>query len=317
MSSESAASEYRHPRLWETRSPWIAGILAILIPGAGHLYQGRVLKAVIYSVSILGLFIWGQKLGEGMVVYNLPEQSGPFRHMTLAYVAQLGTGACAVPALIQNKRAVNPSNRRVTKLSAPLNAEFEGRLMSPQQPPSEQVIGMLKLKPVEGDYGPEIQGTFQGKIDGQPVELELAGRFELDKPIKAGFRRKLECGVVGGNGPAEGLESGAILEGTIPRSPWDAYGSPPDPDQIQELNGRLGKTYELALVFTYIAGLLNVLAIWDCICGPAYGFGDEHLEYEEANPSTIKFPSTESTKAVTGGTETPSSKPASTDKKSS
>ena len=66
-----------------------------------------------------------------------------------------------------------------------------------------------------------------------------------------------------------------MIVGSIPRPFLDSYGVPPDQDQLQEVTGRLGKLHELALVFTWIAGLLNILAIWDCVQGPAYGFGDE------------------------------------------
>jgi len=285
MSSPSPNQLPPHPRPWEEKNPWIAGLLAFLIPGAGHLYQGRMLKAVIYSVSILGLFIWGQKLGEGMVVYNLPDKGAalPFRHVALSYAAQLGTGAAAIPALIQNKRAEQPSNHRLMRLTQPLTAEFAGRLTPSEQPDTGRLAGTVRLEPFEGDYGPEMRGTFSGQLDGQHVELRLGGRFELDKPIKAGFRRKLECGVVDGEPTAN--VAGRVMEGTIPRSFVDAYGSPPEPEQLQELNGRLGKLYELALVFTWIAGLLNVLVIWDCLCGPAYGFGDEHLDTQTAEKS--------------------------------
>jgi hypothetical protein len=70
MSSVPPVSSSSHPRPWEDKNPWIAGVLAFLIPGAGHLYQGRTVKGIIYCVSILGLFFWGQKMGEGMVVYG-------------------------------------------------------------------------------------------------------------------------------------------------------------------------------------------------------------------------------------------------------
>jgi hypothetical protein len=39
--------------------------------------------------------------------------------------------------------------------------------------------------------------------------------------------------------------------------------------------------FELALVFTWIAGLLNILAVWDALEGPAYGYGDEEPEPSE------------------------------------
>ena len=293
MSSPSPTQFPPHSKPWEEKNPWIAGLLAILIPGAGHFYQGRILKAVIYSVSILGLFIWGQKLGEGMVVYNLPDKGAalPFRHVALSYAAQLGTGAAAIPAFIQNRRAEHPSNRQVTWLTQPLSAEFVGRLTPSEQPDTGHLAGTLRLESFEGTYGPEMRGTFSGLLDGQPQKLELGGRFKLDKPIKAGFRRKLECGVVDGE-PA-GNVAGQLIQGTIPRSFIDAYGSPPEPEQLQELNGRLGKLYELALVFTWIAGLLNVLVIWDCLCGPAYGFGDEHLDTQTAENSAEPAPRTD------------------------
>ena len=303
MSSPSPTQHPPHPKPWEEKNPWIAGLLAILIPGAGHFYQGRMLKAVIYSVSILGLFIWGQKLGEGMVVYNLPDKGGVFRQVALSYAAQLGTGACAVPALIQNKRAGQPSNVVSRRLTRPLNADFVGRLTPFEQPDTGRLAGTVRLEPFEGDYGHEMRGTFSGQLDGQPVELKLGGRFELDKPIKAGFRRKLECGVIDGD-PAANV-AGRVMDGTIPRSFVDAYGSPPDPEQLQEINGRLGKLYELALVFTWIAGLLNVLVIWDCLCGPAYGFGDEHLDTQTAENSAEPAPRTESPRGGSPSSELP------------
>ena len=263
MSSPASAELPPHPRPWDEKNPFISGILAVLIPGAGHFYQGRMLKGVIYSVSILGLFIWGQKLGEGMVVYNLPDKGGAFRHVSLSYAAQLGTGIVAAPALIQNKRAERPSNQSVTVLDQPLTAEFEGRLTPSEQADTGRLTGTVRLEPVQGPYGPEMKGKFSGQLDGQPVEFNLGGRFRLDKAIKAGFRRRLECGVADGEQGAN--LTGRVIDGSIPRSLIDSYGSPPDTDQLDDVQKRLGKLYELALVFTWIAGLLNVLAIWDCI----------------------------------------------------
>ncbi|MFT5091852.1 MAG: hypothetical protein ACI93T_000671, partial [Porticoccaceae bacterium] len=37
----------------------------------------------------------------------------------------------------------------------------------------------------------------------------------------------------------------------------------------------------LALVYTWIAGLLNILAVWDALQGPAYGYGDEEPDSDE------------------------------------
>ena len=62
----------------------------------------------------------------------------------------------------------------------------------------------------------------------------------------------------------------------MPASPvWNWFAVPLDVEQERELHKNLGKFYELAMVFTWVAGLLNLLAIWDALEGPAYGYGDE------------------------------------------
>jgi hypothetical protein len=63
--------------------------------------------------------------------------------------------------------------------------------------------------------------------------------------------------------------------GTIPRSIVDHYQVPIEDRAVQHLIRKNGKLFELALVYTWIAGLLNVLAVWDAVSGPAYGYGDE------------------------------------------
>jgi hypothetical protein len=74
-----------------------------------------------------------------------------------------------------------------------------------------------------------------------------------------------------------------MIEGTIPRPFYNHYLAPLDDESLQYLNGKLGKQYELALVYTWIAGLLNILAVWDALQGPAYGYGDEEPEPDETS----------------------------------
>jgi hypothetical protein len=275
MTSAANVPPASHPRLWETKNPTIAGILAYLIPGAGHIYQGRTVKGIIYFFSILGLFIWGQRLGEGMVVYTRPNLGAKTRNVGLSYVAQLGVGAASLPALLQNERANSPENSPIKRLRSPLTAPFEGVLVHASGKPPAVLVGTIRLEPTTSDTGMDFRGTFEGTLDGEPGKLELGGtRFLLDSPVKAGFQRDLECSVLG-DPAAEPRDQLQTLHGWIPRSFINAYGAPPDTAQLQLLSERLGKTYELAMVFTWIAGLLNFLAIWDCVLGPAYGFGDE------------------------------------------
>src|SRR3954470_19925530 len=51
------------------KDPAFAAFLAWLIPGLGHLYQGRYHKAAIFFICIMGTFIYGLYLGDGRVVY--------------------------------------------------------------------------------------------------------------------------------------------------------------------------------------------------------------------------------------------------------
>jgi len=262
-------------------------MLAFLVPGAGHIYQGRTIKGLIYSFCILGLFFWGNKLGEGMVVYNSPDRSAPWpiRNIALSYAAQMGAGAAALPPLLQNRRASH-DNPIVRKLDAPMTAQFQGTLEPAESAESGVLVGTIKLEPIEGQFGADVRGTFDGTLDGKPLKLELGGsRFELDRRIKAGFQRRLDCSVIDPDAKSNSIPH--WISGSIPRSFVDGYGSPPEPEQLQEINGRLGKIYELALVFTWIAGLLNILAIWDCVLGPAYGFGDEHLVARDATSQSV------------------------------
>jgi TM2 domain-containing membrane protein YozV len=85
------------------RNPALAALLAWLIPGAGHFYQKRKGKAILYAVCILGLYAVGMIMGEGKIVYwrwvnplNNPEK------FCLYYLGQFFVGLASLPALIQS-----------------------------------------------------------------------------------------------------------------------------------------------------------------------------------------------------------------------
>ena len=84
------------------RNPKTAAFLAWLVPGLGHIYQGRVGKGILYAVCILSLYGLGFAMGEGKIVYwrwvnplNNPER------FCLYYLGQFFVGLPALPALIQ------------------------------------------------------------------------------------------------------------------------------------------------------------------------------------------------------------------------
>ena len=78
----------------------LAAFLAWLVPGAGHWYQGRQTKAILFFVAILLTYFIGFAIGEGHVVYASWVPGDKRWH----YICQLGAGAVTLPALIQTNR---------------------------------------------------------------------------------------------------------------------------------------------------------------------------------------------------------------------
>lgn len=90
----------------DLRDPWVAAFLAWLFPGLGHFYQGRVAKGILFSVTIMTIFIWGvvlggsRELGWGRAVY-FSMRPGDRR---LPFFCQVWIGLPVFPAIIQAMR---------------------------------------------------------------------------------------------------------------------------------------------------------------------------------------------------------------------
>ena len=154
------------------KDPASAALLAFLIPGLGHLYQGRTAKAVLFFVCIMGTFVYGLYLGSGpevgwgRVVYWAWQPSDK----RLYYFCQVGVGLPAMPAIVQSIRARH-------------GREPFGQFMAPP------------------------------RIENDP------------------------------NAAPGGIT-------------------------LSELNRQLGRYFELGTIYTAIAGLLNLLAVFDAWAGP-------------------------------------------------
>ncbi len=163
------------------KDPILAALLAWLIPGLGHFYQGRRAKAALYFVCILGLFVFGLCLGSS----NQPNVDGPGKigygrgvyfswrpgDRSWPYLCQFWVGLPALPALVQASRMSHHE------------AVWWGGFMAPPRP-------------------------------------KVCEDANKDQPT------------------------------------------------LHDLNRVLARRFELAWVFTTIAGLLNVLAIYDAFAGP-------------------------------------------------
>jgi len=163
----------------DLKDPVLAAFLAWLIPGLGHLYQGRLAKAVLFFVCIMSTFAYGvylssdREMGVGRAVYF----SWRDNDLRLAYLCQVGVGLSALPAIVQAHRMDN--NKKVW---------WHGFMAPPL-------------------------------LTGLP-NIDHRENQNLDQP------------------------------------------------DLNILNRRLHRFFELGTVFTMIAGLLNILAIYDAFGGP-------------------------------------------------
>ena len=117
-------------RLVDLRNRPLAALLAWLIPGAGHYYQGRTTKAAIFFVCILSTWILGFGLGGKHVVYSSWQPGDKRWH----YFLQAGAGVVALPAYLQGRRM----NDATDALSLSTNPNYEplwGGLMAPPYRP--------------------------------------------------------------------------------------------------------------------------------------------------------------------------------------
>jgi TM2 domain-containing membrane protein YozV len=80
----------------------LALLLAWMVPGLGHVYQGRVGKGILYGVCIFSLFLGGMALGDWQVVYwRWQDPRANTESFCFPYLFQFWAGLAALPALIQ------------------------------------------------------------------------------------------------------------------------------------------------------------------------------------------------------------------------
>jgi hypothetical protein len=169
----------------DLKDPRLAAFLAWLVPGLGHIYQGRTGKGVLFFVCIVGTFVYGLIIGQGRVVYA--STADVFSREFLErwqFLCQVGVGLPALPALVQRER-------------------------------------------IQDGKPPLVADNFMRP----PYKFPPQGSNGFTSPDKA--------------------------DNTVDH-----------PDELAKWNYELGDLFELGTVFTVIAGLLNILAIYDAYGGP-------------------------------------------------
>ena len=243
----------------------------------------------------------------------------PRRQLLQHYTAQVFAGVVAWPALIQNQRFYSEENRPSRGLEEPLDARFEGALIAdyanrpvvlanvtgavriePGAVGGSEVKGSLTLTAAPPD-DPDVRTGFEGLADVSPavaapreITLTPTAVRAFDRPINGEPGRLLKLTIDPAGLSQLALPEGTSAEefgrprltGTVPRPLYNWHLAPRDRRAANRLHAAKGTTMDLAVVFTMIAGLLNVLVFWDAIDGPAYGRTDALPEDDsEAAPA--------------------------------
>ncbi|MCU0958544.1 MAG: hypothetical protein MUF48_00435 [Pirellulaceae bacterium] len=99
----------------DLRQPALAAFWGWLWPGAGHLYQRRYAKGVLFMVCILSTYVYGLMMAGGRVVYA----SWTGTEKRWQYFCQLGVGLPALPALVQARRLARGQKPLLGGIMAP------------------------------------------------------------------------------------------------------------------------------------------------------------------------------------------------------
>lgn len=101
-SNSTGASAANQPKI-DLKNPLLAAVLSFILPGAGHFYQGRIGKGIVFCVCVLGLFLYGLVLSSGDVGWGRAVywKWTPDDHR-FYYFGQVCIGVPAFPALIQS-----------------------------------------------------------------------------------------------------------------------------------------------------------------------------------------------------------------------
>ena len=177
--NSASSNSAEHDLEIDLRDPAFAALLAWLWPGAGHVYQRRTGKGLLFMICILGTYFFGLALGEGKVVYASWNQVD----RRWQYPLQLGAGLPALPAVVQSMivRRGNPpllngvmapprSQEQLSDWHKNLNLRFEiGTLYT-------MIAGLLNVLAIWDAYGGPVVGEPGKKERGPPDDDKSKGR---------------------------------------------------------------------------------------------------------------------------------------------
>jgi hypothetical protein len=228
MSSERPQAPL--PRTYDT----LAAVLSYLVPGLGQLYQGRVGKGILFLVCIYTLFFYGLYLGTSTV--NAGEER-----------VSVST-AVYIPDTVENRVvSPDPMTRFVNSLD-----DLRVNLYNRPQFLGQFWAGVVAW-PAMIQYATHNRtGSNQNEEDLTRARRDLANAVRENQPAQA-FREKAE----------------ELVQSPNHRHPWlGQFQREPTPNLLYLATNASDKRLELGWVFTVIAGVLNIMVIYDALAGP-------------------------------------------------
>jgi hypothetical protein len=212
--------------------PW-AGVLSYLVPGLGQIVQGRVAKGVLFLVCIYTLFFYGLYHGSGSVtVYDDKGQGEEYTVSGNVYLPNVAP------------------DRSPFSVSALANSVYN-RL---------QYLGQFWVGvaawPALWQYNRYTRDVKDHEDELRQRLSRLRGELRNLEGEKA-EQKQQEIAKI-----QEELRRGDPLLGQFERAP--------DEKAINAVENGGDKRLGLAWVYTVIAGVLNIMVIYDAVAGPAF-----------------------------------------------
>ncbi|MDD3468347.1 MAG: hypothetical protein PHE53_00035 [Thermoguttaceae bacterium] len=154
MTETATSTIDEQPISIDLKNRWLAAFLAWLVPGLGHFYQGRTMKGLLFSVSILSIFFIGcwissdPQVGAARAVY-VPQTLGESRLMSYC---QTLVGLPSFPAWYQSSRVQQGKPPILHGFMAPPQADPDQRIAQQtaialaQQPSLSRCYFVLRSK---------------------------------------------------------------------------------------------------------------------------------------------------------------------------
>jgi hypothetical protein len=221
----------------------LAGVLSYLVPGLGQIYQGRVGKGVLFLVCIYTLFFYGLLyLGSGSV------QAGQRTYRL--------NGNVYLPDTTPPSEGASPASPGVLINNLYNRPQFLGQFW----------VGVAAWPAIIQylHFNKAFVADLDRKIDEFYREADNAA--QENKRANAGTDEP-------GGSPARFLQQAEELERKRRHPILGTFQQEPSAADINMVHNASDKRLELGWVYTVIAGVLNIMVIYDAIAGPAFLLG--------------------------------------------